>query len=237
MSSYQNPVNGLLLSGGVDSAVLLGLMLARGEEVVPIYVRTDCLWAERELQSVRRFIRAVATTKLKDLVVLEMPLSELYGNHWSITGIDVPDDASSDEAVRMPGRNPLLLLKPALWCAAHRIPSLAIATLAANPFDDATPEFFSRFEEMLRVATGASVSIARPFERLSKSQVLKSGRKLPLELTFSCLAPQGDLHCGTCNKCRERRQAFATANIADATDYASVGSAYSAYRKSLASKP
>jgi 7-cyano-7-deazaguanine synthase len=42
---------------------------------------------------------------------------------------------------------------------------------------------------------------------------------LPLELTFSCIRPAGERHCGSCNKCAERRQAFASAGLKDPTDY------------------
>ena len=118
-----------------------------------------------------------------------MPLADLYGAHWSISGDNVPDDRTPDEAVYLPGRNPLLMIKPAMWCHLHGIEHLAIATLAANPFRDATPQFFARFEEMLHEAVGGRVQISRPFESFTKAQLLELGRHLPLELTFSCLAP------------------------------------------------
>jgi 7-cyano-7-deazaguanine synthase len=216
------PTTGLLLSGGVDSAVLLDQLLGRGWRVVPFYVRTDCVWQSGELGAVERFLSAVARPGLKDLVVFDMPMADLYGDHWSMTGDDVPDDSSPDEAVFLPGRNPLLLLKPALWCVMHGVEHLAMATLANNPFDDATPEFFARFEEMLRVAAGGRVQIARPFDRMPKTRVMELGRHLPLELTFSCLSPVDGMHCGRCNKCAERRLAFKRAGIRDATRYAHV---------------
>jgi 7-cyano-7-deazaguanine synthase len=210
----------LLLSGGVDSAVLLDLLLAAGRRVVPIYVRTDCVWSDCELAAVKNFLGAIARRNIQELVVFEMPLSDVYELHWSITGANVPDDASPDEAVFLPGRNPLLLLKPVLWCAMHGVKQLAIATLANNPFDDTTPEFFVRFEEMMRIAVGATVQLARPFQNLSKTEVLQLGHHLPLSLTFSCLSPVAGMHCGGCNKCAERRIAFERAGIADATAYA-----------------
>jgi 7-cyano-7-deazaguanine synthase len=155
-----------------------------------------------------------------ELVLLDMPLEDLYAEHWSITGSGAPDESSRDEAVFLPGRNPLLLIKPALWCWMHGVEHLALATLAANPFEDATPEFFARFEEMFAAATGGPLHIARPFERLAKHRVLEMGRHLPLELTFSCLAPVDGLHCGHCNKCAERRRAFRQLRLNDATVYA-----------------
>jgi 7-cyano-7-deazaguanine synthase len=38
-------------------------------------------------------------------------------------------------------------------------------------------------------------------------------------LTFSCMRPVDGKHCGTCNKCAERRRAFASAGLSDPTEY------------------
>lgn len=220
------PETGLLLSGGIDSAVLLGQLLARGWQVVPFYVRTGCIWQASELESIERFLAKLeqpasqASRALQKLVTLDMPLDDLYGDHWSMSGNNVPDEHTPDEAVYLPGRNPVLLIKPAVWCRMHGVAHLTIATLSNNPFSDATPVFFARFEEMLHEAMGGRVQIARPFEQLTKNQVLEMGRHLPLELTFSCLAPEDGLHCGHCNKCAERRRAFLEVGLSDPTEYA-----------------
>ncbi len=210
---------GLLLSGGIDSAILFATFVNEGWQVTPFYVRTGCTWELEELRAAKDFISRLVPKKVDPLVELNMPLADLYGHHWSITGRHVPDSRSPDEAVFLPGRNPLLLLKPALWCHLNNIPQLALATLAANPFDDATPQFFTQFEVMLQAAIGARVQIVRPFEHLSKTQVLELNRELPLERTFSCIAPVDGLHCGRCNKCAERRRGFAELGLEDRTRY------------------
>jgi 7-cyano-7-deazaguanine synthase len=220
MPSPKKSTIGILLSGGLDSAVLLDQLLGQGWEVVPFYVRTDCLWAASELTAIEQFLAAVARPDLVELVTFDMPLEDLYENHWSITGSGVPDDATPDEAVYLPGHNPMLLIKPMIWCGMRGVGQLALATLANNPFDDAAPEFFAQFQSMLRLATGAAVTIHRPFEHLTKARVMELGRQLPLELTFSCLSPIDGLHCGNCNKCGERRRAFKQAGIVDRTHYA-----------------
>lgn len=207
------------MSGGIDSAVLLAHLHENGRAVVPFYIRTNCVWQSEELAAVGQFLAVTKLPNVADLVQLELPLPDLYGHHWSITGRHVPDDHTPDEAVFLPGRNPLLLLKPALWCRSHGIRQLALATLAANPFPDATPTFFDAFELMLREAVGGGVQIIRPFEMLTKSQVLALGRHLPLDLTFSCLRPVAGMHCGHCNKCAERRRGFSTIGLQDRTRY------------------
>jgi 7-cyano-7-deazaguanine synthase len=214
------PQTGLLLSGGVDSAVLLGQLLGRGWRVTPFYIRTGCVWEDCERRAVGRFLARLEQPALAELVEFDVPMNDLYGNHWSMSGVGVPDDQTPDQAVYLPGHNPLILLKPAIWCRMHGVGHLTLATLANNPFSDATPEFFARFEEMLHEAMGGRVQVARPFEQLTKRQVLELGRKLPLELTFSCLAPVDGLHCGHCNKCAERRRGFLEVGMADPTEYA-----------------
>src|SRR4051794_11542328 len=132
------PETGLLLSGGIDSAVLLDQLLGRGWQVVPFYVRTGCVWESCELDAVKRFLAKLqepasgALPALRELVVFEIPLADLYGDHWSLSGADVPDDHTKDEAVYLPGHNPLHLIKPAVWCRLHGIEHLTLATLANN---------------------------------------------------------------------------------------------------------
>jgi len=218
-SPSTNSTIGVLASGGLDSCILLAHLLRQGSGVRPFYVRGGLFWEQSELSALRGFLRAVAAPRLEELVILDLPLGDLYGAHWSIDGRDAPDSRSPDGAVYLPGRNALLGIKPAIWCAMHGIGQLALATLAGNPFADATEEFFRDFQQALDRATGSHVHIIRPFARLPKKDVLELGRGLPLELTFSCIVPADGLHCGRCNKCAERRRAFRVAGLKDITPY------------------
>ena len=189
---------GVLASGGLDSCVLTAHLLREGHAVQPFYVRCGLVWERQELASLRAFLRAIAAPGLAELVVFDLPLGDLYGGHWSLGGPDWPDAESPDNAVYLPGRNALLAIKPAVWCAMHGVGQLALALLAGNPFADATDEFFSAFEAALGQATGSPVRILRPFAHLKKPDVVQLGRGLPLELTFSCIAPSDGLPCGRC---------------------------------------
>jgi 7-cyano-7-deazaguanine synthase len=132
----------------------------------------------------------------------------------------VPDAATPDEAVFLPGRNVLLLSKAMLWCHLHRVGELALGTLQGNPFPDATPSFFREFQDVVNRAVQGNVRLLVPFAEMKKAEVMRLGQCLPLEHTFSCIQPTAGLHCGRCNKCAERRHAFAVAGIADPTRYA-----------------
>jgi 7-cyano-7-deazaguanine synthase len=221
---------GLLLSGGLDSCVLLAQLLEKGHRVQPFYVRCGLVWEACEIASTRRFLAAVAGQYAPEVVLFDMPLSDLYGEHWSINGRNTPDAHSPDEAVFLPGRNALLVIKPAIWCQLHGIETLALAVLSGNPFADATDEFFRAFQTVVDQASRRILKIQRPLAGMTKQQVMQLGRRYPLELTFSCINPIEGWHCGRCNKCAERRSAFQSVGLSDATRYANLPPAHHCMR-------
>lgn len=210
----------VLISGGLDSAILLGESLATAARVHPLYVRTGAHWEDVELSHLRRYLDALAGPRLAPLQLLDQPVADLYGRHWSMTGDDVPDANTPDEAVYLPGRNVLLLSKPLLWCHLNQVKALALGILGSNPFPDATPTFFDGFAQLVSAAVADSILVLRPYADLHKVDVMRRGRDLPLRWSFSCIRPVTGRHCGRCNKCAERRQAFRAAELADPTDYA-----------------
>jgi 7-cyano-7-deazaguanine synthase len=213
-----------LVSGGLDSAILVGDAVRRGTVVHPLYVRCGLHWEAEELRHLRQFLAAIVAANLRPLHLLEMPVADLYEGHWSITGRDVPSADSPDAAVYLPGRNALLLSKALLWCHLHGVPAVAVGSLDTNPFPDAAPAFFEAFSQAVNQAVGGSVAVVRPFAGMDKTAVMRRGEGLPLGLTFSCLRPVNGLHCGACNKCHERRVAFQRAGLADPTAYHAVES-------------
>ena len=210
----------VLVSGGLDSAILLAEAAALYPAVHPLYVRTGLLWEPAEEVHLGRFLAAIRTAALRPLHVLEQPVADLYGSHWSITGIGVPEAGTPDEDVFLPGRNVLLLAKALLWCHLNGVPEVAMAPLAMNPFPDATPEFFAEYTAAVNRAVGGAVRVIRPYAHLQKTEVLRRGAGMPLEHTFSCIRPAGTLHCGRCSKCHERQQGFQAAGMTDPTKYA-----------------
>ena len=113
---HPRPTIGLLLSGGLDSSILLGRLLEQRERVQPFYVRSGLVWQEAELRSGARIRGGLARPALWPLITIDLPLADVYGEHWCVTGRQVPDANSPDEAVYLPGRNALLVIKAALWC-------------------------------------------------------------------------------------------------------------------------
>jgi 7-cyano-7-deazaguanine synthase len=198
-----------LVSGGIDSAVLVWHLLRRPAQVVPVYIREGLAWEAAELAHLERYLAAIAAPGLDELCVLDLPVADLFGAHWSLSGADVPDAASADAAVYLPGRNLLLLAKAAVVAAEIGADSVALGLLRGNPFPDATPEFLGAMEQAISLGLAQPIRIEVPFAGMSKRDVVELGAGLPLDLTFTCLAPVGEAACGACNKCEERRRAFA----------------------------
>src|SRR3989338_6108149 len=213
----------VLVSGGIESSVLLWDATSRYESVIPVYVQNHLSWEYAELFCLKNFLRHVKSSKLEPLKVINLFINELYGNHWSITGTKVPGANSKDEEVYLPGRNLALLTKVAIFAALHDISSIEIGVLKGNPFSDSTKAFFSKISKVFSLGLNKEIQVRAPFLKYKKEEVIMMGRKLPLEFTFSCINPKGYEHCGDCNKCVERKKTFFAVEIFDKTKYKKAG--------------
>lgn len=221
----------VLVSGGVDSIVLLRETLKRHRVVQPLYVRAGMAWEQVERRALGRLLRLLrgprpgksrdgTAQSLRPLREIEVPMGDLLADHWSRSGRGGPGYDDGDASVFIPGRNIALFSKAATFCALEGIPVLVSGILSANPFPDGSPRFLRAIERGLALGLGARFHIATPFRTLTKDQVVRMGRDLPLHLTFSCISPRRGLHCGDCCKCKERIDAFVAAGVPDRTRYA-----------------
>jgi len=213
----------VLASGGLDSSVLLAEQARKARRVFPIYIRAGLRWERVELATLRKFVAALKRDHIEDVAVLDFPTTDIARDHWSVTGKSVPGYRASLASNYLPGRNLSLLTKAAMFCARHRIGAIAMAPLQSNPFPDARPEFFRAVEHAVKLGMELPLRVLTPFEGMEKSDVIRKGRSLPLQLTLSCANPRGMVHCGACTKCAERIEGFRQANVSDPTRYARKG--------------
>lgn len=227
---------GVLLSGGLDSAVLV-IDEAAQDDVHPIYVSAGLAWETAERATIEAFLNAVAGTPrgnaIKPLVVLSVDMRDVYPPaHWAVTG-RAPGYDTPDEDVYLPGRNVVLLGKAGVYCAMKGLHRLTLGTLGHNPFPDATPMFREAMGAALSEGLAHRLEIAAPYAGIDKAAVIRRGTALeaPLALTLSCMnatsvaavTSAGVTHCGVCSKCRERHDAFTQAGVDDPTPYANIG--------------
>ncbi len=196
----------VLTSGGFDSNVLVAQLLKGYERVYPLYIQFGFFWEKAEIFWLKKFLRALPNKKIKPLTLLQFPFVDIDPKAWALTGKKVPGYKARHDSDFLLGRNLLLLSKASTFCAAKKIPALALGTLKTNPFPDASPQFFRDIEKVASTALAFKVKILTPFRKLTKEEVLKKGKDLPLHLSFSCIAPQGRQPCRNCIKCAEREE-------------------------------
>ncbi|MGB0259481.1 MAG: 7-cyano-7-deazaguanine synthase, partial [Coraliomargarita sp.] len=88
-------------------------------------------------------------------------------------------------------------------------------------YPDCRNEFADAMAEAIRLCDWDQVELDRPFVDWTKADIARRGAELgvPFEQTWSCYKG-GELHCGRCGTCIERREAFHLAGIEDPTPYA-----------------
>lgn len=227
------PANGpltlVLLSGGLDSAVLLAHEAQAGP-VLPAYVFSGLAWEGLELAMVEHLLRHERFAgQVLPLIRVEFTMHDVYApSHWALRG-EPPAFDTPDGDVYLVGRNLSLLSKAGIVAAQQGAVRIALGPLAGNPFPDARPAFFRAMQEALRLGLDHPIKVATPFLTWTKDEVIRRGRELrvPLALTLSCMNPVAAIvatappkHCGRCSKCRERRDAFARLGLDDPAVYA-----------------
>ena len=221
----------VLLSGGLDSAVLAAHE-AQTSRVLPVYVSVGLAWESAEVAMVERLLAAPAFAgTVGELNRVSFTMTDVYPRtHWAIRGVPPAYD-TPDEDVYLAGRNLVLLTKAGVVAATMKADRIALGPLAGNSFPDARPEFFRAMSQALSLGLDHALEVTTPFLEWEKSAVIQCGVKLgvPFEFTLSCMNPvtnRADAmralpkHCGLCSKCRERRDAFASAGVSDPSTYA-----------------
>ena len=109
----------MLLSGGLDSVVLMARELADGRTVWPVHVRVGLAWEDAEAAALARLVtRPEPAGRLQPLTTLHFDMRDLYtGAHWAVAG-RARGWTEPDESVYLEGRNITLLSKAAIFCAS-----------------------------------------------------------------------------------------------------------------------
>ena len=168
----------VLVSGGLDSCVLLRESLRRYGSAQPLYVQAGLRWETIERPALRRFLRFLRHPGLRPVVSIQVPMSDLYRGHWSRTGRGAPGYDDGDASVYIPGRNISLFAKAATFCAFEGIPVLVSGILSANPFPDGSPAFLRAMQQALSRGLGRRILVRTPFRNMTKDQVVRLGRDL-----------------------------------------------------------
>ncbi len=205
----------LLLSGGVDSAVLLWQYLRDRREVVCLSVDYGQRH-RRELDAAR----ALAERAGVELVEARLPgLRDLFGDGNTQTGtvdtpMGLPPDHPAQAATVVPNRNMVLLSLAGSLAISRRCEVVAYGCHAGDAavYRDCREEFGAALSMALSLADAWPVTLRAPFVHLTKTEIVRRGKRLgvPFELTYTCYLG-GETPCGGCGACCERCSAFSEA--------------------------
>lgn len=209
----------ILLSGGVDSTVILAL--AKQQRKVCFTISFDYGQRHRlELRAAKNIAR------FYDVPYQMIKIDITCLNTSSLTSfLEVPK-ASSLETLKkegtpstyVPARNTIFLSHALAYAECLQVDEIHFGANKDDysSYPDCRPEYFTAFQAMVNTATKQSTekkppTIVTPLIHLTKREIVKKGRELnvPLDLTLSCYdpLPLGE-HCGRCLACNIRNQAF-----------------------------
>ena len=221
----------VLLSGGLDSAVVLAIVRALGCDCYALTVD----YGQRHRAELQAAARLAMHLRASDHRVIRLDLTT-FGGSALTDSIPVPKPKNASEightipATYVPARNTIFLSLALAWAEVLDVRDLYIGVNARDysGYPDCRVEFLESFQALANVATRAGTSGERPFWvhapllNLSKSEIIRRGAELgvPYQLTHSCYDPADDgSACGLCDACILRRQGFREAGIEDPTSY------------------
>ena len=212
----------VLLSGGLDSAVTAAWLRREGFAVHALSFD----YGQRHSVELQAAARVAEQVGVIEHVVQRIDL-RAFGGSALTADIAVPKDRSPDEMASsipvtyVPARNTIFLAFALAFAEVRGAFDLGIGVNAIDysGYPDCRPEFIAAFERVANLATRAGVEsghirLHTPLQDLSKSQIVRLGRELgvDLSLTVSCYDPAADgTPCGRCDACELRARGFAEA--------------------------
>lgn len=216
----------VLLSGGLDSAVVLASAAAEGYTCHALTIdygqrhRVELEAAEKVAQLLRAASHVVERLDLR-----------LFGGSALTADIAVPKDRDEASlgtevpATYVPARNLIFLSLAAAYAEVIGARDLFIGVNAVDfsGYPDCREEFIRAFERTANLATragvqGANLRVRTPLIRLSKAEIIRLGLSLGVDfgLTHSCYDPSAaGRPCGRCDACLIRARGFREAGAID----------------------
>ncbi len=222
----ENPQRAVVLvSGGMDSAVVLALARESGFDCYALSVDYGQRHAS-ELQASQCVSKALGACAHK---TVHVDLRSIGGSALT-DDIDVPDDGGSGIPITyVPARNTIMLSIALGWAEVLGARDIYCGVNAVDysGYPDCRPAFIEAFERLANLATkaaveGAALRVQAPLMAMSKADIVREGLRLGIDFaaTVSCYQADADGHaCGHCDACRLRADGFRVAGVADPTRY------------------
>lgn len=216
----------ILLSGGMDSATVLAIAAAAGDECHAL----SFAYGQRHSAELEA-ARAVASGyNLVAHRVVSIDLGQFGGSALTDANTALPVAGGAGIPLTyVPARNTVFLSLGLAWAEALDADCIYAGVNAVDysGYPDCRPEYIEAFQSMANLALkrsveGRPIEIRTPLIALGKGEIVRLGLRLGVDYgqTVSCYqADAKGAACGTCDACELRRQGFEKAGVTDPTRY------------------
>ncbi len=135
----------------------------------------------------------------------------------------IPEGHYADDNMKstvVPFRNGIMLSIAIGIAESNNLDQVFIANHGGDHtiYPDCRPEFINAIDAAATAGTYNNVKVVAPYTKITKSDIARIGKKLGIDYTetWSCYKG-GEVHCGKCGTCVERKEALAEAGIEDKT--------------------
>jgi 7-cyano-7-deazaguanine synthase len=208
-------------SGGLDSTVLLYKLISEKNEVSTIGFTYGGKHNRKESESALKICRRLWVER----TTIHLNFMAGFDSALTNTNEEIPTGHYQAENMRrtvVPFRNGIMLSISAGVAESKGYDAITIGAHAGDHYiyPDCRPQFLDPMEDAIREGTEKRIRLIAPFYNMDKTEIIRLGVDLnvPFEDTWTCYNG-GDLHCGVCGSCDERKKSFIAAGVADPTRY------------------
>ena len=210
----------LIYSGGLDSTT----MLYEYRERIAMAISFDygSNHNSKEIKCADLHCERLGITH----VVIPLDFMRRYFRSSLLDGAEaIPEGHYEDDNIRstvVPFRNGIMLSVAVGMAESNELQYVMMANHGGDHtiYPDCRPEFVDAFDAAAQAGTFNGVRLLSPYVNMTKADIARRGKQLGIDYseTWSCYKG-GDVHCGRCGTCIERREALAEAGIEDHTVY------------------
>ncbi len=211
-----------LISGGMDSVVAFHDALRTHEVVGALSFDYGSKHNHREIPFARW--QTALTTVPHQVIDLGF-IGHLFDSDLLKSGGAIPEGHYEEVTMKstvVPFRNGIFLAIAAGYAESVGAQGLVIAAHAGDHaiYPDCRETFMAPMAAAIAQGTYAGIQVLRPFIDWRKEEIVARGLQLKVDFaqTWSCYQG-GEIHCGRCGTCVERREAFWIAGLPDPTLY------------------
>lgn len=210
----------VILSGGMDSTALLWKRKELGDELLAV----SFLYGQRHR---REIAMAAEQCRLADCGHIVTEIAGLFPQDESALtgGGDIPHGHYADENMKktvVPARNLIMIAMGAQIAISNGCDGLAVGVHSGDHeiYPDCRPDFIRPMMDAIKSCDYHPLTLLAPFLHSDKERILKTTSHLGIDWgkTHTCYEG-GEIGCGRCGSCVERREAFLNAGMTDPLTY------------------